>query len=83
MGDGAAEGDLPVRIRGETRDPATGIIASDELALLSRRPPRVRRGQASASIRAASSKSLAVRPPSEWVESETLTSPQEISRSGW
>lgn len=28
---GADEGDLPVRIRGEERDPATGILASDDV----------------------------------------------------
>ena len=35
------------------------------------------------SISAASSKSAAVRPPSEWVEMVTVTLSQEISRSGW
>ena len=39
--------------------------------------------QANASIFVASSKSAAVTPPSEWVESETVTLSQEISRSGW
>jgi len=37
----------------------------------------------SASTFAASSKSAAVRPPSEWVEIVTVTVSQEISRSGW
>jgi len=31
----------------------------------------------------ANSKSLAVRPPSEWVEIVTVTVSQETSRSGW
>ncbi len=45
-------------------------------------PHRTHAGQASASIRAASSKSAAVSPPSEWVEIRTVTVAQEISRSG-
>ncbi len=50
-----------------------------------RRPARRRltgHAQASASIFAANSKSAAVTPPSEWVESRTVTVSQEISRSG-
>ncbi len=39
--------------------------------------------EARASIFAASSKSAAVSPPWEWVETVTLTSLQEIARSGW
>lgn len=42
-----------------------------------------RRCQAKASIFVASSKSAAVTPPLEWVESETVTVSQEISKSGW
>ncbi len=38
--------------------------------------------QASSSIRAASSKSLSVIPPWEWVESDSVTRFQEIERSG-
>ena len=35
------------------------------------------------SIFAASSKSFSVIPPSEWVDSDTVTLFQEIDRSGW